>query len=140
MPAAAATAAATVVTHATPWTMRGAADVHAVGTRAPAAGRVDHEIDLARRDEVDRVDADLLADLRDHRVDRDPVRARASSAVPAVAAIANPSSAKRRAATSPCSLSRSASDRNTVPLPRQRVARAGLALRERHAERCGRCP
>ena len=35
----------------------------------------------------------------------------------------------------PASLSRSASERNTVPLSRQLVARAGLALRERHAER-----
>ena len=76
-----------------------------------------------------------LADLRDHR--RRPGRRCASrcAAVPAVATIANPSSTKRRAATTPAALSRSASDRNTVPVARQPVARGDLALGERQAER-----
>ena len=77
---------------------------------------------------------------RPRRPSRRPCRPRSralssTAAVPAVAAIEKPSSANRRAATRPASLSRSASDRKTVPLLRQRVARAGLALGERHAER-----
>ena len=54
---------------------RGPPDVHAVGPRAPAARRVHDQVDLARGDQVDRVDArPVLADLGHDRVDRDPAR------------------------------------------------------------------
>ena len=61
--------------------------------------------------------------------------ASSAAAVPAVATSWKPSSANRRAATRPAALSRSASERNTVPAQRQAVARGGLALHEREPER-----
>ena len=54
--------------------------------------------------------------------------------MPAVAAMVKPSSTNRRAASTPPALSRSASERNTVPALGQPVARRDLALGEGQAE------
>src|SRR5207249_2925234 len=51
----------------------GEADVGAVGPRPPAPGGVDDQVDLAGGDEVDGVDADLVAPLGHHPADGDPL-------------------------------------------------------------------
>ena len=70
--------------------------------RGPAAARrVDDELDLARRDQVDGVVAVRSARPPWRRRCRRARRAPRRSAVPAVATMAKPSSTKRRAATMP---------------------------------------
>ena len=94
----------------------GGADVGAVGPRAPAPGAVDDQLDLAALDEVDRV-----ADRRHRRAWPRPSAtstpgARRWSAVPEVAAIAKPELDELLGPPrTPVALSRSASERNTVP-------------------------
>ena len=95
-------------------------------------------------DQLDGVDAVGSAPprppWRHDRVDRHAVRPRGSAAVPAVAASGKPSSTKRRAAPQPAGLSRSASDKNTVPAVGESVPRRRSGSWRTPARRCGRCP
>ena len=93
------------------------ADVGAVGAWPAAPRAVDHQLDLPAGDELDRVGPAGLAQLGHHRGHRRCRASRRWAAVPEVAAMVKPSSTNCAAARTPMALSRSASDRNTVPSP-----------------------
>ena len=115
-PLAAASAAATVVRHGTRCTFA-AARMCAPSARAPRP-RGEFTTRSTLPDEM-RSTASWpvpLADLGDHRRRRERRCASRCAAVPEVATIVNPSSTKRRAASTPAALSRSASDRKIVPV------------------------
>ena len=151
-PAAGAPAARGAACSAMPWAAASAAldrgdaadpvDAGRLADCSPSArgppcpcGRVDHEADLAAGDQVDGVDARRpRRPWRRPRSTGDAEAARGSRRCPSVAAMPRPSSRSRRATTSPAGLSRSASERNTVPLRRQHGAGRELGLGERQAE------
>ena len=135
IPAAAATAAATVVMHATRWRVAARRMCIAVGAGPAALRGVDDEVDLAGRDEIDGVDRRSCSPTFATTVSTGSPRPRACRRCRPSPRGAKPSSTKRRAAASPRSLSRSASEKNTVPLAGSAVPGCGLALGERQAER-----
>src|SRR5439155_1904218 len=114
---------------------RGPPDVHSVGPRSAPARRVHDEIDLAGRDEIERVDAvAVLPHLGDDRVDPDAIALEEACG-----------SDGRRDRESeleeaqgrdhPCLLVAVGEREKHGAVVWKRVARAGLALREGQAER-----
>ena len=140
-PAAAASAAATVVTQATPCTIaaRRMCMPSARGPRPRGVFTTRSTLPDEMRSTAST--PTVLADLRHDRVDRRcPSRLehrRRCPRSPRSRSRARRSGGPRRG---PSSLSRSASERKTVPWLRQRVARAGLALARTPCRTCGRCP